>query len=233
MGESRGYGSVGGSVDYGARNTYEQSTNYGVSMGGAGGRRGGSVLMIYGLEPAKFNCQRLFNLFCQYGNIVRIMFLKNKEGTAMVELDSPESVNKAIQNLNHVPIFGLKLKLEGSKKEFIEEVKHPHQLCDGSISYGDFARDRNNRFDTPERAAKNRIIAPTKILHFYNVPKMEDTEMEDIYSRFGAPLPAKIKWFPAKSDKSVSGLCEFDSVQESCEAIVLVNHTEIQVTNKG
>merc|ERR1719495_152188 len=90
----------------------------------------------------------------------------------------------------------------------------------------------NNRFDTPDRAAKNRIIAPTKILHFYNVPKMEDTEMEDIFSRVGAPLPAKIKWFPAKSDKSVSGLCEFDSVQESCEAIVLVNHTEIEGTNK-
>jgi len=232
MGESRGYGSVGGSVDYGARNTYEQSTNYGVSMGGAGGRRGGSVLMIYGLEPAKFNCQRLFNLFCQYGNIVRIMFLKNKEGTAMVELDSPESVNKAIQNLNHVPIFGLKLKLEWSKKEFIEEVKHPHQLCDGSTSYTDFARDRNNRFDTPERAAKNRIIAPTKILHYYNVPKMEDQDMEDIYTSAGATAPTKIKWFPPKSEKSASGLCEFDSAQEACEALVLANHTEIEGTKK-
>merc|ERR1719158_744929 len=138
--------------------------------------------------------------------IVRINFLKNKEGTAMVELDSPEAVNKAIQNLNHVPIFGLKLKLEWSKKEFIEEVKHPHQLCDGSSSYADMSRDRNNRFDTPERAAKNRIIAPTQKLHFYNVPKMEDQDMEDIYTSAGATAPTNIKWFPAKSEKSASGL---------------------------
>merc|ERR1712088_871541 len=104
------------------------------------------------------------------------------EGTAMVEMDCGDSVNKTIQNLNHTAIFGLKLRLDWSKKDFIDEVRNPHELADGSLNYGDFSRDR--------------IIAPTKILHFYNVPKMEDTEMEDIFSRVGAPLPAKIKWFP-------------------------------------
>jgi len=234
-GDNMGGGGWGGTArnDYGATNNYEQTTNYQSGReAGRGGRVGGSVVMIYGMEPDKFNCQRLFNLFCQYGNIVRIMFLKNKEGTAMVELDTQEAVNKAIQNLNHTPIFGLKLKLEWSKKDFIDEVKNPHQLCDGSISYGDFARDRNNRFDTPERAAKNRIIAPTKILHFYNVPKMEDQDMEEIFTSAGATAPTKIKWFPAKSEKSASGLCEFDSTQEACEALVLANHTEIEGTNK-
>ena len=91
---------------------------------------------------------------------------------------------------------------------------------------------RNNRFDTPDRAAKNRIIAPTSILHFYNVPKMEDEEMEAIFTDRGAPAPNKVKWFPAKSDKSVSGLVEFDSVQEACESLVMINHTEIEGTNK-
>lgn len=210
---------------------YDQGPSYG-GGGDNRGSRGGAVVMVYGMEPDKMNCQRLFNLFCQYGNINRIMFLKNKEGTAMVEMDCGDSVNKIIQNLNHTAIFGLKLRVDWSKKEFIDEVRNPHELPDGTINYGDFSRDRNNRFDTPDRAAKNRIIAPTRILHFYNVPKMEDSEMEDIFSRSGAPLPAKIKWFPAKSDKSVSGLCEFDNVQEACEALVLVNHTEIEGSNK-
>ena len=205
---------------------------YGGGAGGGGGRRGGAVVMMYGMEPDKFNCQRVFNIFCQYGNVNRVMFLKNKEGTAMVEMDCPDSVNKAIANLNHTAIFGLKLRLDWSKKDFIDDVRNPHQLLDGTMSYHDFSRDRNNRFDTQERAAKNRIIAPTKILHFYNVPKMEDQEMEDIFTRGSGPPPNKIKWFPAKSDKSVSGLCEWDSVQEACEAIVLANHTEIEGTNK-
>jgi len=32
----------------------------------------GSVMMVYGLHPEKMNCQRLFNLFCLYGNVVRV-----------------------------------------------------------------------------------------------------------------------------------------------------------------
>lgn len=47
-----------------------------------------------------------------------------------------------------------------------------------------------------------------------------------------APPPNRVKFFPAKSEKSVSGLVEFDSVQEACEAIAIVNHTEIPGTNK-
>merc|ERR1712020_215430 len=121
--------------------------------------------------------------------------------------------------------FGLKLRLDWSKKQYIDEVRNPHELADGSQSYGDFSRDRNNRFDTPERAAKNRIIPPTQILHFYNVPKLEDEEMLGLFAEKGSPAPNKIKWFPAKSDKSVSGLVEFENVQDACEALVMVNHT--------
>ena len=220
---------------YGGGNNYEEGPSFGGRGGmggGMGGRGGAAVCMIYGLEPDKFNTQRVFNIFCQYGNINRVMFLKNKEGTAMIEMDCPDSVDRAINNLNHTAIFGLKLRLDWSKKQYIDEVRNPHELQDGSMSYADFSRDRNNRFDTPERAAKNRVIAPTSILHFYNVPKMSDEEMEALFTDRGAPAPNKVKWFPAKSEKSVSGLAEFDSVQEACEAIVIVNHTEIEGSNK-
>ena len=237
MGGGFGGGRGGGGGGYGGG--YDEgpgygggSSNMGRGGGGGGGGGGGAVCMIYGLDPSKFNCQRVFNLFCQYGNIQRIMFLKNKEGTAMIELDSPDSVDRAIRNLNHSAVFGLKLRLDWSKKQYIDEVRNPHDLFDGSQSYGDFSRDRNNRFDTPDRAAKNRIIPPTSILHFYNVPKMEDHEMEQLFTDKGAANPNKVKWFPAKSEKSVSGLVEFDSVQEAVEALALVNHTEIEGTNK-
>ena len=32
----------------------------------------GAVLMVYGLNGDKINAQRLFNLFCLYGNVVRV-----------------------------------------------------------------------------------------------------------------------------------------------------------------
>ena len=158
--------------------------------------------------------------------------LQNKEGTAMVEMDCPDSVDRLIHNLNHSAIFGIPLRLDWSKKQYIDEVRNPHDLPDMTKSYGDFSRDRNNRFDTPERAAKNRIIPPTTTLHFYNVPKMEDEDMESLFTERGAPAPNHVKWFPAKSEKSVSGLVEFDNKQEACEALAIVNHAEIEGDSK-
>lgn len=41
--------------------------------GGAGPMlQQGSVMMVYGLDGEKMNCMRLFNLFCLYGNVVRV-----------------------------------------------------------------------------------------------------------------------------------------------------------------
>uniref|UniRef100_A0A2S2NCW6 Heterogeneous nuclear ribonucleoprotein L n=1 Tax=Schizaphis graminum TaxID=13262 RepID=A0A2S2NCW6_SCHGA len=61
------------------------NNNYGDSYPATPGR---CVLMVYGLDPDKANCNRLFNLFCLYGNVVKIKFLKSKEGCAMVQMDN-------------------------------------------------------------------------------------------------------------------------------------------------
>jgi len=31
-----------------------------------------SVICIYGTNQEKFNCDKLFNILCQYGNVVRV-----------------------------------------------------------------------------------------------------------------------------------------------------------------
>merc|ERR1719309_759422 len=79
--------------------------------GGGGGGRGGAVAMIYGIDPNKFNCQRVFNLFCQYGNIMKIMFLKTKEGCVMMEMAEPEGVQNIIENVSNTAMFGLKVRV--------------------------------------------------------------------------------------------------------------------------
>lgn len=40
----------------------------------------GAVMMVYGLNHDKMNSEKLFNLLCLYGNVVRVKFLKSKEG---------------------------------------------------------------------------------------------------------------------------------------------------------
>ena len=92
-------GDMGGPENYGS-DYFNAQGEYGDSRG--------PVVMLYGLEPTKFNCQRLFNLLCVYGNVRRIMFLRNKEGTAMVEMDGPEAVERVIENLSGTTIFQFK-----------------------------------------------------------------------------------------------------------------------------
>jgi len=51
-------------------------SNFDDDRDGRGGMmQQGAVLMVYGLNPEKMNCQRLFNLFCLYGNVVRVRWL--------------------------------------------------------------------------------------------------------------------------------------------------------------
>ena len=43
-----------------------------------------------------------------------------------------------------------------------------YELDDGTSSFKDFHGSRNNRFTSPEQAAKNRIQHPSNVLHFFN-----------------------------------------------------------------
>jgi len=212
----------GGGQNYGGHNSYGGGNQMHSNLRGRS-----SVAMVYGLEPDKFNCQRVFNLFCQYGNIRKVSFLKSKEGCVMMEMAEAEGVQNIIDNISNSAIFGLKVRVDWSKKEFVTEVRNPHNLADGSPSYVSFEQDRNNRFDTPERAAKNRILPATKFLHFYNVPKLEEGDLETVFTDKGAPSPTRIKFFPSSNERSSSGIVEFDSTQEACEAIVMCNHSKI------
>ena len=52
------------------------SAQYDDDQSSSGMLQQGCVLMVYGLNPDKINCQRLFNLFCLYGNVVRVSLVQ-------------------------------------------------------------------------------------------------------------------------------------------------------------
>ena len=120
------------------------------------------VLMVYEL-PAEMNCYHLFNLFCQYGNVVKVSnvviledaylkfgYLKvkiliNKQGTAMVEMDHPRAAASALRFLDETPLLTGKMKMGYSKHTSIMATPSPPMLQDGTPSYVDFTASRNNR----------------------------------------------------------------------------------------
>lgn len=55
-------------------------------------------------------------------------------------------------------------------------------LPDGTPSFKDYMGNRNNRFTNPEAANKNRILPPSKMLHFFNAPfGISEDEMKKVY----------------------------------------------------
>lgn len=67
--------------------------------------------MVYGVNNEKMNCDHLFNLFCLYGNVVKVKTLVNKPGAAMIQYTDKMSTDIAIRNLNNLTLFGQKFQL--------------------------------------------------------------------------------------------------------------------------
>ena len=78
--------------------------------GQAGFQMPGSVIMFYELSTQHFNCMRLFNLVCLYANPVKIKFIVNKPGMAMVQVDDPYQAQVVIETLQNLEVFGQKIE---------------------------------------------------------------------------------------------------------------------------
>ncbi|XP_006901176.1 PREDICTED: heterogeneous nuclear ribonucleoprotein L [Elephantulus edwardii] len=189
------------------------------------------VLMVYGLDQSKMNCDRVFNVFCLYGNVEKVKFMKSKPGAAMVEMADGYAVDRAITHLNNNFMFGQKLNVCVSKQPAIMPGQS-YGLEDGSCSYKDFNGSRNNRFSTPEQAAKNRIQHPSNVLHFFNAP-LEVTEENffEICDELGVKRPSSVKVFSGKSERSSSGLLEWESKSDALETLGFLNHYQMKNPN--
>uniref|UniRef100_A0A8C7WLK9 RRM domain-containing protein n=1 Tax=Oncorhynchus mykiss TaxID=8022 RepID=A0A8C7WLK9_ONCMY len=191
-----------------------------------------SVAMVSGLHPAKMNCTRIFNLFCLYGNIEKVKFMKSVPGTALVEMGDEYAVDRAITHLNSIKVFGKRLNVCVSKQHAVIPSQ-VFELEDGSSSYKDFAMTRNNRFTSQGQASKNIIQPPSCVLHYYNVPPcISEDQLLRLCSEHDVPGFTKFKMFDAKpSSKTISGLLEFDSKTHAVEVLTVLNHYQIRIPN--
>ncbi|XP_041640312.1 heterogeneous nuclear ribonucleoprotein L-like isoform X2 [Cheilinus undulatus] len=188
-----------------------------------------SVAMVSSLHPTKMNCSRVFNLFCLYGNVEKVKFMKSVPGTALVEMGDEYAVDRAVTHLNSVKVFGRKLNVCVSKQHAVIPSQ-VFELSDGSSSYQDFSLTRNNRFNSTQ-SGRNIIQPPAAILHFYNAPpSLSQQQLHDLCTDHNVPGFTKFKIFDAKStSKTLSGLLEFDSKFEAADALTVLNHHQMRV----
>ncbi|KAK6030207.1 hnRNP-L/PTB/hephaestus splicing factor family protein, partial [Ostertagia ostertagi] len=159
----------------------------------------------------------------------------SKKDTAMAELGTPTAVDNAMKYLQGITLFGLTLQLKRSMQTAVKDVTVPFDLPDGSSAFRDFSMLALQRFSTPDAAARNRLIFPTKVLHFYNAPvEMDEQKIREasvltgaVFSKRGAPELKSVTVFIGRSDRSSSGFVELESVEKANEALALVNHAPI------
>ncbi|XP_040042809.2 heterogeneous nuclear ribonucleoprotein L-like isoform X1 [Gasterosteus aculeatus] len=190
-----------------------------------------SVAMVSGLHPAKMNCGCVFNLFCLYGNVEKVKFMKSVPGTALVEMGDEYAVDRAVTHLNNIKVFGQKLNVCVSKQQAVIPSQ-VFELADGCSSYQDFGLTRNNRFSSAQ-SSRNIIQPPAAVLHFYNAPPtLSQHQLHELCAERDVPAFTKFKVFDAKSgSKTLSGLLEFDSKTEAVEALTVLNHHQIRIPN--
>uniref|UniRef100_A0A8C5PT17 Heteroous nuclear ribonucleoprotein L like n=1 Tax=Leptobrachium leishanense TaxID=445787 RepID=A0A8C5PT17_9ANUR len=192
----------------------------------------GSVAMVSSLHQEKMNCSRVFNVFCLYGNIEKVKFMKTIPGTALVEMGDEYAVERAVTHLNNVKVFGKRLNVCVSKQHSVVPSQI-FELEDCTSSYKDFAMSKNNRFTSAGQASKNIIQPPSCVLHFYNVPLcMDEERFQKLCEDHKVSMFIKFKVFDAKrSSKTLSGLLEWETKTEAVEALTVLNHYQIRVPN--
>lgn len=192
------------------------------------GMNGQIVLSAHNLCPLRFNCDRLFNLLSLYGNVDKIKFLLSKEGSAMLQMSNAKPLYDVITHLNNTNIFGRRIQVHVGKQTVLQPVLKPVNLKDETSSYKEYMTSRNNRYQTIEAAQKNKPLAPSNVLYWYNAPPgIVEDQILNVFETAGAPLPSKVKIFPKKIDKSSTGLVEWNNISDCVESLILANHTEI------
>nr|XP_032800322.1 heterogeneous nuclear ribonucleoprotein L-like [Petromyzon marinus] len=157
------------------------------------------VLIVYDLDAERFNCDRVFNILCLFGDVEKVKFLKSKPGAAMVEMGDQYAVHRAVFHLNMSQIFGNKINLCVSRQRSIVPGQ-AFELPDGTDSYRDYAGSRNHRYADSEKAAKNRNQRPTAVLHFFNAPTDITAEMfAQLCDEMSIARPRSFKVFSGKS----------------------------------
>jgi hypothetical protein len=73
------------------------------------------VLLVSNFPPDRVGCRELFNLFGNYGFIVRIKILSNKPNVAMVQFKDGKQAALAMSNLKNTRLFGTTLEVISSK----------------------------------------------------------------------------------------------------------------------
>jgi hypothetical protein len=164
----------------------------------------------------------LFNLFCPYGNVLKVLvtppklnnqnnnnnnspssssssFSDNNSKVAYVQMGDVSQAHHARGYLQGISIKNSKIIIASSHNIGIFSYYHSHNADYGRGShnlYHDYTESPNNRFREYSTASIRNRVSPTSTLHFGNCPlNSTEEDVKAFFKRCNAPLPKLVSFF--------------------------------------
>lgn len=166
-----------------------------------------TTLLATNINAEQVDADKLFNLFSNYGNIVRVKFLHNKPDHALVQMGDGLQAELAVNYLKGAMLFGKRMEVNYSK----------HPQINPSADTHDFSSSNLNRFN--RNIAKNYryCCAPTKMIHVSSLPTdTTESKIMAYLAPHGNILESKL--FEANGKKQA--LIHFENEEQATEALV-------------
>jgi len=211
-----------------------------------------AVLLVHGLDPKKMTPDRVFNLFCIYGNVAKVKHLPEDKGT-LVQMCDNKGADQSLTKLHKLSMFGNQLSIYYSRLKFIADTPRDEGNSPTSDFHKttDFTCSALNRFSRNPNSKPSVLNGPTDTLYFVNAPEdFDETAMIRLFVKLGVDyLPTNIKFClpkpkntstPVKTEgrdwesknntkngSTKAGFMKFESVSAAAEALVCVNNEKV------
>eukprot|EP00455_Lapot_gusevi_P016252 TRINITY_DN1833_c0_g1_i3.p1 TRINITY_DN1833_c0_g1~~TRINITY_DN1833_c0_g1_i3.p1 ORF type:complete len:402 (-),score=176.72 TRINITY_DN1833_c0_g1_i3:310-1515(-) len=179
------------------------------------------VLLVSGLNPDVCTPQDIQILFGVYGDVMRVKILYNKQDTALVQFATSQQARTALENLNHIEMFGKDLTLKPSK---YREVELPRdggpRGVDNKVLTMDFSDMPVHRFKIPNSKNERHICSPNPTIHLSNLSEsVTEEQLNELFSQYG--LIQGIQFF--KNDRKMA-LVGYRTTAEAVTALIRLHN---------
>eukprot|EP00249_Psilotum_nudum_P008476 c21298_g1_i1 orf=336-1742(+) len=172
------------------------------------------TILVSNLDPEKLDTDKLFNLFSNYGNVMRIKLLHNKPDRALIQMGDGFQAELAVTYLKGVTLFGKRLDLRFSKYSQINPSLDTHEYSSSNL----------NRFNRNTAKNYRYCCSPTKMIHVSSLPNgITENEITAHLASHGNILNVKI----LEPNGKKQALVLFENEEQATEALVCKHASQL------
>eukprot|EP00741_Cyanophora_paradoxa_P012496 tig00020610_g12075.t1 len=184
-----------------------------------------STLLVSNLNAEKTDCDALFNLFSNYGNIVRIKILHNKRDHALIQMGDNLQSTFALTYLKNVTMFGHQIDVNYSKYSYIQSGP---DASGQDTNTRDYTHSPLNRFVKNAQKNYKHICAPGPMLHLSNLaPSITKESIMEAFAPFGNC--ANLKFFETNNRRQC--LLQYYETSPAVDALCSMHNKPVDGQN--